>query len=114
MIPTADSPDGGTTALGDYAFLSALAYERTDVTDYILPQWFGEGVVVDEDEFVRRYRADSGTARNPVYFKLFTVPTVPDLGLLAIRGSQTSWDWLVNMQLWSAAGLAQVVKWATP
>ena len=37
-----------------------------------------------------------------------------DLAILAIRGSQTAWDWGVNMQLWSAAGLAQVVKWMLP
>ena len=28
--------------------------------------------------------------------------------------SETAFDWLSNMQLWSAAGLAQVVKWLTP
>ena len=25
--------------------------------------------------------------------------------------SETSYDWIVNMQTWSSAGLAQVVKW---
>lgn len=28
--------------------------------------------------------------------------------------SETAFDWLANMQLWSAAGLGQVVKWLTP
>lgn len=102
------------TALGDYAFLSALAYETTNVTGYLLPQWFGEGAAVDEDEFVAQWRAESSTAENPIYFKLISFPPVPDLALVAIRGSQTSWDWMVNMQLWSAAGLAQLVKWMTP
>ena len=99
------------TALGDYSMLSALAYETTNVTDYLLPQYFGgEGIAIDEDEFVTNYRDDSGTASVPVYFKFITFPRVPNLGVVAIRGSQTSWDWVVNMQLWSAAGLAQVVK----
>ena len=99
------------TALGDYSMLSALAYETTNVTDYLLPQYFGgEGVAIDEDEFVANYRDDSGTASVPVYFKFITFPGAPDLGVVAIRGSQTSWDWVVNMQLWSAAGLAQAVK----
>jgi lipase ATG15 len=101
-------------SLRDYSFLSALAYEVTDVTGYLLPQWFGEGKVVDEDATVRKYRVDSDTTANPIYFKLFTFPDSPDTAVVAIRGSQTSWDWMVNMQLWSAAGLAQIVKWMTP
>lgn len=108
--------DGVTrdTSLGDYAFLSALAYETTNVTGYILPEWFGEGVAVDESELVAEYRKEVGTDQTPVYFKFFTFPSDPDLGVLSIRGSQTLWDWMVNMQLWSAAGLAQIVKWVTP
>jgi len=45
---------------------------------------------------------------------LFTFPNAPNLAVVAIRGSQTNLDWMVNMQLWSAAGLAQLVKWLTP
>lgn len=110
------SVDGDTrdTALGDYAFLSALAYETTNVTGYILPQWFGEGEAVDESALVTQFRTENGNTDSLVYFKLFTFPSVPDLAILAIRGSQTAWDWGVNMQLWSAAGLAQVVKWMLP
>lgn len=103
------------TALGDYAFLSALAYEVPNVTEYLLPQWFGEGNAIDEDAVVKKYRADSGAdADLNVYFKLFTFPSMPESAVVAIRGSQTSWDWMVNMQLWSASGLAQIVKWLTP
>ena len=72
--------------------------------------YFGEGIAIDEDEFVANYRVDSGSASVPIYFKFITFPPVPGLGVVAIRGSQTSWDWVVNMQLWSAAGLAQAVK----
>lgn len=102
------------TALGDYAFMSALAYETTNITGYLLPQWFGEGVAVDEDALVAEYRTEAGNTNSPVYFKLFSFPAVPELAVLSIRGSQTSWDWMVNMQLWSASGLAQIVKWGTP
>lgn len=103
------------SALADYAFLSAMAYEVPSVTGYLLPQWFGaRGIAVDEDEFVKQYREESGTDGNPTYFKLFTFPSVPETAVVAIRGSQTSWDWMVNMQLWSASGLAQIVKWLTP
>merc|ERR1712238_257344 len=55
-----------------------------------------------------------GTVLSPIYFKLFTFPSQPGTGVVAIRGSQTAWDWMVNMQLWSASGLAQLVKWLTP
>jgi hypothetical protein len=54
------------SSLGDYAFLSALAYETTSVTDYILSQYFGEGVAVDEDELVSQYRAEAGNEGTPV------------------------------------------------
>lgn len=107
-------PGGQATDLGDYSFLSAMAYESTAVTDYTLPSWFGEGVVVDESDFVAEYRQESGTAASPVSFKLFSLPAVPGYAVMSIRGSETAFDWLSNMQLWSAAGLAQVVKWMTP
>ena len=54
------------TSLGDYAFLSAMAYETTNVTRYTLPQWFGGESVVDEDELVKEYRAEAGNANVPV------------------------------------------------
>jgi len=103
------------TPLGDYAFYSAMAYETTNVTSYLLPQWYGaEGVAVDEDALVKEYREEEGNSNTPVFFKFFTFPDAPQVGLVSIRGSQTSWDWMVNLQLWSAAGLAQFVKWITP
>jgi lipase ATG15 len=108
-------PGVGSSSLGDYGFLSAMAYETSNVTKYSLEKWFGGvDVMVDEEEFVADYRVDSGTTNNPVYFKLFSIPSIPGYAVMAIRGSETAFDWLVNMQLWSAAGLAQVVKWLTP
>lgn len=54
------------TALGDYSFLSAMAYEVTNVTGYLLPQWFGEGNAIDEDAVVKQYRKDTATVGNPI------------------------------------------------
>ena len=34
--------------------------------------------------------------------------------MLSIRGSETMWDWIQNIQLWSAAGLSQLLKWFIP
>ena len=61
-----DTSLGVDTSLGDYAFLSALAYETTNVTDYILPQYFGDGVAVDEDKLVQQFRAEAGNSLTPV------------------------------------------------
>lgn len=61
--------DDGTTSetlLGDYAFLSAMAYETTDVTNYTLSQWFGEGYATDEDALVKEYREREGNTDTPV------------------------------------------------
>lgn len=79
-------PGGQATDLGDYSFLSAMAYESTAVTDETLPSWFGEGVVVDESDFVAEYRQESGTAASPVSFKLFSLPAVPGYAVMSIRG----------------------------
>jgi hypothetical protein len=111
----AAADEASSTLLADYAFLSAMAYETENITTYSIDQWLGKpGVLVDEEEFVSQWREDSGTDLNPVYFKLFSVKEMPELAVMSIRGSETSYDWIVNLQLWSSAGLAQVIKWVTP
>ncbi|KAL7536441.1 hypothetical protein ACHAWF_005468, partial [Thalassiosira exigua] len=108
-------PGGVASDLADYSFLSVMAYETPSVTNYTLSKWFGgSGIVVDEAEFVSKYRKDSGTSSSPVFFKLFSLPLVPGYAIMSIRGSETAFDWLSNLQLWSSAGLAQMVKWVTP
>eukprot|EP00804_Cyclotella_cryptica_P008105 CCRYP_004599-RA/>CCRYP_004599-RA protein AED:0.04 eAED:0.04 QI:305/1/1/1/1/1/9/380/1018 len=110
------NPDVATSSLlGDYAFLSAMAYETSNVTNYTLDKWFGgSGIIVDDEEFVSNWRAESGTDTSPVYFKLFRINPAPEFAIMSIRGSETAYDWIVNMQLWSSAGLAQTIKWLTP
>lgn len=103
-------PGKGATALGDYAFMAALSYETMDVAQYQLDRWFGEGNVADEGEFVQAYRTETGSLHNPVYYKLFSFPNIPGVGVVSIRGSETTWDFLVDAQLWSCAALAQFVR----
>jgi len=56
----------------------------------------------------------TGSTKIPVSYKLLSVPNIPGFGIVAIRGSETSWDWLVNMQLWSSSALVQAIKWCIP
>ncbi len=98
--------------LADYSFLSAMAYEKESINQYTLQEWFGGGVV-DEVDYVNKWRKESGTQSNPVYFKLFSAPQV-NSAVVSIRGSETMFDWLANLHLWFASGVAQIVKWLTP
>ena len=98
--------------LGDYAFLSAMAYEKESINQYTLQEWFGGGVV-DEVDYVNKWREETGTQSHPVYFKLFSAPAV-NTAIISIRGSETMFDWLSNLHLWFASGVAQIVKWLTP
>lgn len=108
-------PGGAASGLADYAFLSVMSYETSETNKYALSKWFGgPDLVVDESEFVTNWRISSNTASSPVYFKLFSLSSAPGYAIVSIRGSETIYDWIANMQLWSAAGLAQVVKWITP
>merc|ERR1712194_536557 len=61
-------PGDGSSDLSDYIFLSDMSYKEPAVTKYTLEQWFGAGMVVDEDEFVTQFRTDSNTASSPLYF----------------------------------------------
>ena len=69
--------------------------------------------MVDEVDYVNKWRKESGTQSNAVYFKLFSAPQV-NSAVVSIRGSETMFDWLANLHLWFASGVAQIVKWLTP
>lgn len=89
-----------------------MAYEKESINQYTLQKWFGGGVI-DEVDYVNKWREESGTQSNPVYFKLFSAPEV-DTAIVSVRGSETMFDWLSNLHLWFASGVAQTVKWLTP
>jgi len=79
-------PGNKATSLGDYSFLSALAYEKASIVNYTMSEWFGQDTIVDEEEFVAQYREESGTDMSPVYFKLFSFPSYPGYAVMSIRG----------------------------
>lgn len=104
----------GFAYLFDYSFLGTMTYETPNMTQHLLNEWFGPGVVVDNSEFVRKWRIESGTVQNPVFFKLYTTPGAPGMGVVAIRGSQIPTDSLLNMQLWLSSILTQFVRAVLP
>jgi len=107
-------PGAEASSLLDYAVLSALSYELPNVTKQVNDIWFGPNEVVDEDEFVANYRESAGNSNNPVYFKLFNFSNINGAGVVAIRGSETNWDWFVNIQMWASSGFAQIVEGFVP
>jgi len=124
-------PGEEDTALMDYTFLSVIAYSDsdcktldgtpTDPTQEYLDNWFGAGFAKDEDEVVREYR-ERNDVSSAVQFKLIsfnnlTVQTLDredGFAVLTIRGTNNGWDALSDAQLWSAAWLAQAVRFVLP
>jgi lipase ATG15 len=103
------------TYLVDFAWLSAMSYETPAVTKHAFTMWFGkEDVVVDETEFVAAYRNASNTDNKSVSYKLYSIPSLPGAGVVAVRGTQNPTDSLVNMQLWSSSMLTQLVRAIMP
>ena len=85
---TPDNPDEVEgSLLGDYAFLSAMAYETSSITEFSIDKWLGQSdIITDEEDFVSKWRQESGTSVSPVYFKLFTISLNPKYAIMSIRG----------------------------
>ena len=107
-------PGSDATALSDYSFLSTMGYAGPSEAKPLLDQWFGPGQINDEYELVSQYRQERNTTSAPVSYKLFSFPNSPGYGIVSIRGSESLWDWVVNVDLWSGAGLAQIVRSIMP
>lgn len=105
----------GQLTLTDFTLFSFLAYETTNITQYHLDQSFGEGVAFDDAELVEQYRKDTGRSNGKgIVYKLITFPSDPTIAVVAIRGTQTGIDTVVNVQLWAASLLAQIVQYFVP
>eukprot|EP00567_Pseudictyota_dubia_P002021 CAMPEP_0197469298 /NCGR_PEP_ID=MMETSP1175-20131217/66531_1 /TAXON_ID=1003142 /ORGANISM="Triceratium dubium, Strain CCMP147" /LENGTH=344 /DNA_ID=CAMNT_0043005437 /DNA_START=1 /DNA_END=1035 /DNA_ORIENTATION=+ len=102
-------PGQSSTALMDFAFLAATSFAGPKEAQSLLDTWFGRGKVVDRHEFVEQYRVETDTLGG-VSYKLYSFPDNPGYGVVGIRGSETLLDWVVDVQLWSAAALAQFVR----
>jgi lipase ATG15 len=104
-------PGSPTTALADYAYMASIAYVSPKSTPAWLDDWFGEDVAFDNVDLVTEFRKDDHSA---VHYKLITFPSKPDFAVVTIRGTSNAWDMLSDMQIWSAAFLAQVVRSIVP
>uniref|UniRef100_A0A7S2YHJ8 Fungal lipase-like domain-containing protein n=1 Tax=Entomoneis paludosa TaxID=265537 RepID=A0A7S2YHJ8_9STRA len=106
-------PNSNATALADYAFLSVMAYQPPETFQEKLDLWFGPGVATDEVEIVRDFRqqVEGGNAAVSYHWVTFLDSTA---GVVVVRGSTTSWEWLTDAQLWSAAGIAQIIRALLP
>lgn len=104
-----DSP----TRLMDVSFLAIMSFSAPEESTPFINHWFGEGQVVDNYEFVYNYRQEIDSLSGASY-KLFSFPNNPGVGLVSIRGSESLLDWAVDVQLWTAAGLAQIIRGLIP
>lgn len=85
-----NTPGARETALEDYVFIDLISYENHTSAEKGLNQWFGPGVLVDNEALVDQWRAENGYTDNPTYFKLFTIPSLPNVAIVGIRGSTVS------------------------
>jgi len=108
-------PDREFNYLFDQSFISTLTYETPEITKYYLDKWFAsENALVEETGFVAFYREQTGTADEPVSFKLFSIPSAPGMGIVAIRGTQVPADVLLNYQLWLSSIIMEIVRRILP
>ena len=84
-------PGSNETALADYAYIAGIAYTAPESMALMLDDWFGEGVAVDNDELVTKYRSTLSTD-SAVHYKLITFPSNPDFAVVSIRGTNNGWD----------------------
>jgi len=107
-------PGQQSSSLANYAFLATLAFSSPEEAQPLLDQWFGSGTVIDDYEYVENYRISTGMENHPVTYKLFTFPDDPTSGIVSIRGSETDWNWISDIQLWMGGVFAQFIKHFNP
>ena len=91
--------------------MSAIAYLENDRGNRALDSWFGDTAVENLSQnvtdFQKIYRRDNGASS--VSYRLFSFPD-QDLQIISIRGTNNGWDLLSDVQLWSSAFLAQMIR----
>jgi lipase ATG15 len=107
-------PGRDAVSLADFSFLSTMTFSHPNESQPLLDQWFGNGTIIDDYDYVQKYREATGTASHPVEYKLFTIPGDETSAVVGIRGSEAMWDWVVDAQLWMGSVFAQGIKHFNP
>lgn len=114
------TPDNANTALADFAFLAAIAYEAPDITNTTLQEWFDptdteSEVAIDHQDVVDAFKAEyeAKNGASAVTYKLLGFPNT-GVGIVTIRGTSNGWDALADAQLWSSAAIAQWLRALVP
>ena len=102
------SPSGGVVSIIDFVFLASMAYETNSTRlQEFYDEWFGPGIAINMPDVVSEFRDQTQRETSPVTYNLASFPNRTSTGdpvaVVSIRGSQTSWDWLTNAQLWSSS-----------
>lgn len=107
-------PDTTEHSLADFTLLSKAAYLTDEAASSTLQDWFGVTTLV-ESEIVENFKADyeAKNGKSPVEYKFFGFPD-SDVGVISIRGTANGFDALSDVQLWSAAALAQWIRAIMP
>jgi len=114
-----DALGSGSTDMSDFAYLAALAYRDTSITQTELDKWFGfsnetnSSVAVNKPAVVDEFRMDTDRYKSQVSYKMITFPEV-NLAMVCIRGTTNAWDALTDAQLWSAAAIFQGLRMLLP
>lgn len=102
------------SSLIDHVFLANVAYVRPGGTQYLMDQWFGEGVTKEEIDVVTTFKENQNTTKSLVSYKLVTFANDPSSAVVAIRGTENLFDIMADAQLWLAAGLFQCLRFIMP
>ena len=110
-----DVPTDPQSALIDFTFLAKLAYHDRNVTQTTLDEWFGSGVVIDENIVDFRKTFHEQFRETAVTYKHFNF-TQDGItrNIVAIRGTSNGWDALADAQLWASASLSQMLRFMLP
>ena len=108
--------EGTGASLVDVAFLATLMYEKTSAIDGSLTKWFRDIKFIDHSEDIAipfKENYEQANSASSVTYTLIGFPE-KNIGVVTIKGSSSSIDYLVDFQLWISAMLTQSVRFTLP
>mmetsp|Transcript_69394 Transcript_69394/g.103256 ORF Transcript_69394/g.103256 Transcript_69394/m.103256 type:complete len:1021 (+) Transcript_69394:57-3119(+) len=108
-------PHGISPASFDYAFASQVAYKGSLTAQAELDTWFGaEGFAVYNGAIVDEFKRDFNYVGSRTEYRLIEFPLIPGLAVVVVRGTSNAFDALTDLQIWGAAALLQMLRFALP